>query len=344
MGDAMTSLQRLQDLQQGPGKDLLDATQAIGFSAEVARAGLEAEFSAWNEGDTLDAMRARVAKLESEIRPKSVLVIAAGTLPASTLRHVLFARLLGAQVFLKCATGQEAIGEAIQAADPGVLATPFSREDSHALRSTIDQVDTVVALGSDTSLDDIKGHVPFHKTFVGYGHRVSAAWCDDPSPAELEGLADDLLMWDQAGCISPHILWTRTDPVQVAKDLAKQVAIKEKNLPMTLGPWAARERHVASVFGQMTGHAVATETAVIAALSTATFRPSPRHRFLWVLPASQAALEEILPKLSTLAVSGSPGVALPGHVRRCALGQMQRPPLHWAQDGDDPLLALLRAS
>ena len=104
MGRRHDLLRQLPDLQQGPGKDLLDATQAIGFSAEVARAGLEAEFSAWNEGDALDAMRARVAKLESEIRPKSVLVIAAGTLPASTLRHVLFARLLGAQVFLKCAT------------------------------------------------------------------------------------------------------------------------------------------------------------------------------------------------------------------------------------------------
>jgi len=340
----MTSLLTLQKLDHGAGKALLDATQAIGFSKEVAREGLRAEFEAWTAPGVLDDMAEKVSNIELEARPKSVLIIAAGTLPASTLRHVLFARLLGAQVFLKCASGQEDIGDAIEEADEGVVATHFSRDDVHALRSAIDQVDTVVALGSDSSLEDIKGHVPFHKTFVGYGHKVSAAWIDTPSNEDLEGLAADLLMWDQAGCISPQALWTRANPHQVAQELAQHVATQEKMLPMTLGPWAARERHVSEVFGHMKGQVQKTDTSAIVSLDESGFRPSPRHRFLWVLPADETQLRAISPKLSTLALPGKTDIALPAHVRICTPGQMQRPTLGWKQDGDDPLFALLRSS
>ena len=151
-------------------------------------------------------------------------------------------------------------------------------------------------------------------------------------------------MWDQAGCISPHVLWTQADPHQVARDLAQHVAVLEKELPVTLGPWASRERYTAKVLGQIKGKVVETDTALLASISESTFRPSPRNRFLWVLPADNQALEEISPSLSTLALSGEIDVALPAQVRTCAPGQMQRPTLSWQQDGEDPLLALLRAS
>ena len=102
--------------------------------------------------------------------------------------------------------------------------------------------------------------------------------------------------------------------------------------------------HTAKVLGQIKGNVVETNTALLASISESTCRPSPRHRFLWVLPADNQALEEISPSLSTLALSGEIDVALPAQVRMCAPGQMQRPTLSWQQDGEDPLLALLRAS
>ena len=340
----MNPLFRLCDLTSEPGKSLLEATQAIGFSIDVAREGLASEFEAWSDPGELDDLKVRASAIEPDARPTCVLVIAAGTLPASTLRHVLYARLLGARVLLKCATGQEAIGEAIQAADAGVRATPFSRGNVSALRSAIDQVDTVVVLGGDASIEEIKSHVPFHKTFVGYGHRVSAAWLDAPTDAELSGIATDVLMWDQAGCLSPHVLWTGENPDDTAQRLANHLRQQEKSRPMELGPWAGRERHAAAVLGHMLGHVLSTETATVGSLHTSGFRPSPRHRFLWVLPAEERALASIMPELSTLALSGTVDLDFPSHVRLCKPGSMQRPPLRWMQDGVDPLVAMQRAS
>jgi hypothetical protein len=344
MGCHVTSLLQLKNLDEGPGKTLLDATQAIGFSKEVAQAGLLAEFDAWEQPGAMEALSRRIELLDAEACPKNVLLIAAGTLPVSTLRHVLFARSLGANVLLKCATGQEWVGDAIGQVDPGVLATPFSRDDVGALRGAIDQVDTVVALGSDESLDDIKGHVPFHKTFVGYGHRVSAAWVSSPTEAHLQGLAEDLLMWDQAGCLSPQVLWTHESPTEVANARAKRIEHIEHRFPRVLSPWAARERHASVAFGHMRGQVSQTDTSTLIALSESSFRPSPRHRLLWVLPANEDALQAVVPQLSTLALHGTLGLDLPPHVRVCEPGSMQRPSLEWKQDGEDPLTALLRSS
>jgi hypothetical protein len=339
-------LDRLKDLDSGPGKALLEATCQMGFSEPVARAGLEAELAAWQEPEALARLRlgAEASGVSQSNGPKTVLVIAAGTLPASTLRHVFLGRLMGARVILKSATGQEALGEALASADAMVESARFSRDDVAELRAAVDRVDTVVALGSDESLSAIEGHVPFHKTFVGYGHRVSALWLDELDDDVLLGAATDLLMWDQAGCLSPHVAWTSHSPKKVAAGLAEAVLSLEDKFPMTLTPWAARERHGPIVLGHMLGQVHETESAAIVAMPLAAFRPSPRHRLLWVLPASTAELRRIEPQLSALGVSGALDVRLGDHVRRCRPGQMQRPPLGWHQDGKDPLLSMMRSS
>ena len=123
-------LAALHDLTRGPGRALLKATVAIGFSEPVARAGLDAELAAWTE-EGFSAVRAELNDDVAPSRvPSTVLVVAASTLPASTLRAVLMARLLGARVLLKPATGQAAIAEAIAAADPAVTVRAFGSTDN----------------------------------------------------------------------------------------------------------------------------------------------------------------------------------------------------------------------
>lgn len=322
---------------------LLAATVAQGFSPEVARAGLEAEIDAWRP----DAL----ARLERDLppgwqarAPRTVLVIAARTLPASALRQCLLVRTLGATVRLKCAAGQEALGLALHHLDPRIIPTPFGSDDEQAVTDAIEDVDSVVVLGSDATIAAVRARTPPDKGFAPHGHRVSAAWIASPDgagDADIIGLAEDLVAWDQAGCLSPQVAWVHGDALAFAQRLATVMPEVEARLPLsdTAAHRIARRR-VEPMVAMLGGQFLGTPTTLLATLPDATFRPSPGPRILWLLPADPAAVTALGSTLSTLAVIG-PAPDLPG-VRVCRPGQMQRPPLDWHQDGLHPLASLLR--
>jgi hypothetical protein len=330
----------LADLEHGPGAGLLETTIAQGFSPAVARAGLQAEFDAWQMPGAVAAVLGELPdSLDPKRKPATVLVIAARTLPASALRAVLMARLLGARVLLKPASGQPSLAMAMADADPGVTALPFGSEDRVALDAAIAQADAVVVLGSDAAVASVRQATPRSKPCVGYGHRVSAAWLETPDDAALLGLAEDLCAWDQAGCLSPQVLWTN-EPASVGPRLAEALRTVERRMPMTLPPDATHARMTARTRAEMLGNVWTTETAIVAALTDPCFRPSPGYRFLWVLPADEAARTAATPILSTVATDAP--LALPEGIRQCRPGQMQRPPLTWRHDGEANLLPMLR--
>ena len=334
----MSGLLQLADLTRGPGEALLRATMTLGFSEPVARAGLAAEFAAWTAPGALDGLLAKVANDRAR-SPKAVLVIGASTLPASLLRQVFLSRSLGARVYVKTASGQEALAEAMAAVDPEIVPTPFPSGDTLRLRAAIDAVDTVVALGSDETVAEIDGLMPFHKTFVGHGHKVSAAWVEHPDEAAAEGLAEDLCAWDQAGCLSPQAAWVAGDRHAFAERLVAALGRREATLPMTLPASAARARRVALTLGRMTGEVYETATTALVSLEQGGFRPSPGYRLLWLLPPDEEALRALAPRVGLIGTDTSSPL-VPG-ARTTALGAMQRPALG---EGDGGLGALLTAS
>jgi hypothetical protein len=332
----------LADLRRGPGAALLEATVALGFSEGVARAGLEAELAAWTAPGALDGLRAELPPgLPATRLPRTMLVVAARTLPASAMRAALMGRALGARVFVKTASGQEAVAEALAAADPEVVPRPFASLDLASRDAAISESDSIVVLGSDGAIAAMQHATPAGTAFTGYGHRLSAAWLARVDDAALTGLAADLCAWDQGGCLSPQVVWA-PDPERTAAALAERVAELERALPMEVPDTAWPARHAARVKAEMLGRAFATETAVVAALERPDFISSPGYRFLWVLPADPSALTPVAPLLSTLALSGPVPPALPLGLRLCPPGQMQRPPLTWPHDGRPNLPPLLR--
>lgn len=333
----------LQDLDAGAGRALLDATVATGFSEPVARAGLAAELATWTD----DAFSLVQSELKDDVKParlpSTVLIIAASTLPASTLRAVLMARLLGARVLLKPAGGQVAIAEAIALADPEVTVRAFASGDREALDLAIADADSVVALGGDATIQALRARVPFAKGFAGYGHRLSVAWLSHFDEASAHNLARDLCAWDQAGCLSPQVAWVEGDVERAAELLAEALREVERELPMTVPPEAASMRHAMRAFAEMSGRGLLTDTALIAALPTPSFRPSPGYRALWMLPADEASLRSVASVISTIGTDDASRCDfMSASIRRCALGEMQRPPLTWLHDGRPNLLPMLR--
>lgn len=331
-------------LREGPAGDaLLAATMAQGFSREVARAGLEGELTSWRE----EALRALLSDVgeQRDRWPRSVLILAARTLPASALRQVMLARALGAEVRLKSASGQEALGEALALADPAVVPVVLSSHDGAEIAAEVARVDTVVVLGSDETVAAIARQVPAGKGFAGHGHKVSAAWVGgEAGPAELEGLARDVLAWDQAGCLAPQVVWCAESPERVAAGLAGAIGALEGAMPLAAGKRAAQaaaRRQMVTLAAMLGGVCHETASSVVATHPESTLRIAPGARCVWVLRASLEALRQAEPVLSSVAVVGA-GPALGSQVRVCAAGELQRPDLGWRQDGLHPLRSLLR--
>lgn len=322
---------------------LLAATVAQGFSPQVARAGLEAEIDAWRP-DVLDQLERELPSDWRSRAPRAALVIAARTLPASALRQCLLARALGATVRLKCAAGQEALGLALHHLDARIIPTPFASDDEQAISEAIEDADTVVVLGSDATVAAVRAKTSPDKGFAPHGHKVSALWIGSPeaaSDADLAGLAEDLVAWDQAGCLSPQVAWVAGDVLAFARRLAAVMPEVEARLPLAdLAAHRIARRRVEPMVTMLGGQFLGTPTTLLATLPDAAFRPSPGPRILWLLPADPAAPLALGPTLSTVGVIGQ-APSLPG-VRMCPAGEMQRPPLDWHQDGLHPLASLLR--
>ncbi len=291
----------------------------MGFSREVAQAGLEAEFASW----TPDAVHRASAAADRV----NTLVISARTLPVSALRQVLLARLGGGRVLLKPARGQAAAAEAIAAADHGVEVQDFSSDDALGFRRAAEQVDRIVVLGADDTIAEVKSSAPPHTEVIGFGHRVSAAWVREPTSSELQGLAQDICAWDQAGCMSPQVVWVEGDPASLVEPLATALRRAEGGLPMALPVDAARARSVAKTRAEMLGVVEVTETAVVAAMPSSDFVLSPGYRFIWLLPADEVSRTRLHTSLSTIGTNTP--LSLPTSIRECPLGEMQRPPLDW---------------
>ena len=334
---------------------LLDATVALGFPRAVAARGLAAEIAAWRDDATFAAVVAPVVTAVNPARwPRRVLIIAARTLPASAMRQMLAARALGAEVRLKPASGQADPGAALCAdghfGDTIAMVPPDTRDgagarDDARLDAEMLAADTIVVLGSDATVATLQARTPPGRTFVGFGHRISAAVAGAAStPSDLQALAQDVTAWDRSGCLSPQRIWADgIDPVELARALAEPLA--SATISMPLDPTQAMARRVALTRARMSG-ATVIECGRFALVVGMAAEMLDAATVVPVESFSEQTFEMLVPLLSTVGVPAADidrwRLRLPPSVRVAPLGAMQTPPLTWAQDGFPPLVCLLR--
>jgi hypothetical protein len=264
----------------------------------------------------------------------------------------------------------------------------FRRDDEPAL-AALCAADCLVANGSDDAVAALAARVPpvdrrcpWPRRFVGYGHRFSLALLG-PGATRGEllaraaaGLALDIALWDQLGCLSPVSVYV-VDPdaraaARVAEALAETLAQAEARWPRgridtAAAAAIARERaeaemRAAAAHAVHPGHAV----AVLASPGTAwtvvreadvALRPTPLHRFARIHPAADVgacldALRADAAHLAAVAVAGfgttssslAAALAELGASRVCAPGTLQTPPLAWHRDNLGVLQPLARWS
>ena len=296
---------------------------------------------------------------EAEGLPKGggpVLVILASNLPALAVQPLWPALALRRPVLLKSPSSEPlfvpAFLDALTRREPRlkelVSAAVWRGGDERVEAPLLEQAATIIAYGDEPALADLERRAP--GKVVGYGPKTSLAVVDD-----IGGLARDIALFDQRGCLSVAAVYTAGDAEEVAARLAEDLReLARRWPPGPADPAALAAVQQARLEAEMRGLWVARlpvlEGTVLVDPDPA-FRPSPGLRTVRVHPLPDlerlpAILSPWRGKLQGAALAGeeawrlAPALADLG-ISRCALpGELQSPDVTWHNGGIHPLRAL----
>jgi hypothetical protein len=364
-----------------------------GFSRETLSRGLDNFFKQltrenfhtllvqeFGDAKRLDAMTATAAeqkqnRLAIVNAPQFQVHIVAGNLPNPALTSIVFGLLTRSAQFVKCASGASFLprlfAHSIYEAD-GKLGACLEiaewRGGNLAFENALfAEADCVTATGKDETIDEIRKRLPFKTRFLGYGHCVSFGFVayevlyGSRAKKIAAAAADDVVAWNQLGCLSPHVIYVQLGgeilPEHFAQLLADELEKREASeprgeLPAEHAAAIASRRAIYEIRAahspETTQHWCSKDSTAWTVIyeADALFQLSCLNRFIYVKGVAdlKTALEHadgVSGKISTVGIAApeekmneiATQLARWGATRICPLGQMQNPPLTWRHDG-----------
>ena len=308
------------------------------------------------------------------VGPEFLVHIAAGDIPNPTWMSIILGLLARSAQFVKCASGSAFLprlfAHSLYEADPKLgacLEIAGWRGGNLEVENVLfAEADCVTATGSDETLAAIRSRLPIRTRFVGYGHRVSFGFVAREMLSPLRGsqiatrAADDVVAWNQLGCLSPHVIYVQSggevSPERFAELLADELERREETEPRggLPAPHTAAIASRRGIYEVRAAHSPETRmwhsqestawTVVFEA--DARFQISCLNRFIYVKPVKDLAellqhADTVRGKVSTVGIAAAEHeteelalqLARWGVTRVCPLGRMQNPPLTWRHDG-----------
>lgn len=212
----------------------------------------------------------------------------------------------------------------------------------------------VMVYGSDQSVEAVRSLVPTGVRFVGHGHKISfAVVAREAANAETaRRLAFDVAMYDQQGCVSPHMAFVERGgalaPGEFARACGEALAALQAEMPRAaLGQAEALALRTVRDEAEFAADAVYGSAGDLAWTvvhrETAAFEPSPLNRLLRTYGVDDLA-EVVAPYGGYLQTVGFAGPAERGTTlaeslgalgvsRVCPVGRAQMPGALWRHDG-----------
>jgi len=306
--------------------------------------------------------------------PEMLVHVAAGNIPNPALMSLTLGLLTRSAQFMKCASGASLLprlfAHSIYEADPKLgacLELAEWRGGKAELETALfAEADCVTATGGDEALAAIRARLPSAARFLGYGQRVSFGFVarevlrEDSAAEIVARVADDVIAWDQHGCLSPQVVYVEergaVESDKFAELLAVELMKRETAAPrgsISVAEAAdiASRRSLYEALAAHRGDAKIWQSQNSTAWTVVfehevRFRFSPLNRFIFVKPVPDLAavlrgVDELKGKVSTAGVAAPPErlrdiaarLARWGVTRICPAGQMQNPPLTWRHDG-----------
>ncbi|MCH7933699.1 MAG: hypothetical protein IIC36_06845 [Gemmatimonadetes bacterium] len=309
--------------------------------------------------------------------------VGAGTVPGVSVTSMIRALLVKSAVLLKPGLGDvvlpvlfaEALAEEAPELSDAISVTYWPGGSSALEDLALQTADAVVAYGGNEAIGSLRTRTPVTTRFIAYHHRLSVglvgreALTSEVAPHVARTAARAVSMFDQRGCVSPHVIYVEeggaVDPGEWAALLASAMADLEAELPG--GTLTAAD---ASAVHQMRGSAELREASsgsrvrvfranqsfwTVILEDEMGFTPSCLNRVVSLFPTPDLcrvadALKEVGGYLQTVAVEGA-GDRLPmlaealcraGATRVTSFENAPWPPPWWHHDGASVFAGLLR--
>jgi len=309
--------------------------------AELPSLGLSVEGAAHAWAAALDSLDDNALSAASQVpgRPyASAGFIAASTVFTAPLEWCALLLGHGTPVALKLASAHADLVPVLQRT-ANAAGLPLSVSiDSEAAKSA----DLLIAMGSDATVRALERERS-GRPFLGFGHRFSAAWIE----RAWEAIAQDLIVHDGYGCMSPVLIATPLPLDEAVDRMAEALATWSARIPLgQVAPADLAGIRSRQALARVVGRVASGTGWSVHGLPSKHWTPMALPRSIAVCSvASRADAWAMLaahePHLSTVADAeghawGSARVVLPGH--------MQRPPLDRVHDGVPVLSAVLRTT
>lgn len=369
-------------LSEPMAREVVDG-MARDWTADRLLSLLRAEFD--GEPEVLDGFRWS-DRLEAEVRalgPGLCFQVCAGTVPGVSVTALIRGLLVKSAVMLKPGRGDAVLpvlfARGLAQEDPemaGSVAVQYWPGGREAVEEVfLEAADVVVAYGSDETVRSLRDRTPVTRRFVAYHHRLSAALVGRKALRDAEEAAATAAraaraasVFDQRGCVSPHVIYVEggggVEPEEWAEELARALRTLESSLPS--GPLRPEEAsEIQQVRGTAELRAAAGEGVrvhhggrdpwTVLFEEEPGFRPSCLGRVVRVRPVDDLVsavgeLAEVGRFLQTVALEGAgarrkslaEALARVGAVRITTLERAPWPPAWWHHDGAGALRALVR--
>ena len=319
--------------------------QPTGLSPEGTREALDAALAALDD-DSLEA----VARMGGRPFPTAA-VVCARTVTTAPIEWCAVLAGRGSAVLLKYSARDPVLASLLVGAarDVGLPLVGVTE------RSAVLQADLVVAMGSDDTVQAIRGALPARVRLLPHGHRFSAAWIiEEPLPVDPRvpegfetpwgGIAADAALHDGRGCYSPVAVFTPLPLEEAADRLATAMEAAAARWPVgTISPAEHAAIRARRALARVTGLVREGDGWSVHGLPLVHLDPLalPRSVAVYQVDDATEAARALAPYarwLSTIGTDDSDSlgtwVSL-GATRLCRPGRMQRPPLLRPHDGED---------
>lgn len=361
---------------------LIVERMARDWRADALHALLAAELG---DARVLDGLRpdpAAAGRHRRAYGPELAFHVFAGNVPGVAVTSLVRSLLVKAATLGKTASGEPLLAalfaRALAEVDQRLgecLAVTYWPGGTEALeRLALESADLVVVYGGEETVAALRGRLPAGKRLVVHGPRLSFGVIGRESLGREQArhvaarAARAVAVFDQQGCVSPHVLYVERggglQPDDFAALLAEELARLEEDLPRgRLSPAeAAAIQHARSAaeFRGMAGRTVrlfassGTEYTVLYDDDPA-LTPSCLNRVVWVKPLEDLfdladLVRPFAGRLQTAAAATTPerlarlaeALGRVGISRITDLERMPWPPVTWHHDGQEPLRELIR--
>jgi hypothetical protein len=305
--------------------------------------------------EILDGFQPYGGRFARAVAPDCIVHIVSGNTPHAALQSLLRGLLLGSHNLVKLPTAGLPEVEAFVNALPADLARRVELATSLP-EQWLSMAEAVVVFGSDETIAHFRARVPAETRFQAHGHRVSLGIVfEDALMESAPAAAEDVSLYDQQGCLSPHDIYVAESTGLTARAYAERLAqaMEAFNLTTPRSPLSlAGTAEIMDLRASYSFRAASDERVAIWCSPESTdwtviyeedpwFATSPLNRVVFVKPLPMdlgAGLAPVRQWLGAIGIwpatrENADRVATLGASRICRLGRMQFPALTWHAEG-----------